>query len=117
MRNFALVAVSIFAVLAGLLGWRAEQQRKLAEQQRVTAEEQRTLAEEQRQQADDILARAGNTIVHLGSFDRMDAKTRQDVFALFQAGAKHGDAGMMFVLGTFYQFGDAVPQDYAKART
>jgi TPR repeat protein len=116
IRNIALVVVSILAVLAGWLGWAADQQRKIAEQQRVTAEEQRTLAEEQRQQADDILAGAGNIIVHLGSFDQMDAKTRQDAFALFQAGAKHGDTGMMFVLGTFYQGGDPVPQDYAKAR-
>jgi hypothetical protein len=38
VRNIALVAVSIFAVLAVLLGWRAEQQRRVAEQQRAVAD-------------------------------------------------------------------------------
>src|SRR6516165_8804676 len=41
IRNIALVAVSIFALLAGWLGWRAEQQRKVAQEQRKAAQEQR----------------------------------------------------------------------------
>src|SRR5262245_65759862 len=40
IRNIALVAVSILAVVAGLLGWSAERQRKTAEQQRLTAEQE-----------------------------------------------------------------------------
>jgi hypothetical protein len=43
VRNIALVAVSIFAVLAAWLGWRAEQQKKVAEDQRAVAEGERTV--------------------------------------------------------------------------
>jgi TPR repeat protein len=128
IRNIALGVVSILAVLAGWLGWSAEQaritaeeQRKLAEQQRITAEEQRTLAqqqqktaEEQRQQADDILGRAENIIVNLG--DQMDIKTQQEAFALLTAGATHGDTRAMYDLGVFYGRGYGVPRDDDKAR-
>src|SRR5262249_46662345 len=58
IRNIALVAVSIFAVLAGLLALYSVQQRKLAEKQRA-------VAEEERQHADDILAGATNIFVKL----------------------------------------------------
>jgi len=43
VRNIALVLVSIFAVLAALLGWRAEQQRRVAEEQRAVAEGERSV--------------------------------------------------------------------------
>jgi TPR repeat protein len=121
IRNIALVVVSILAVLAGWLGWSAEQQRKVAEQQRITAEEQRTLAqrqqrsaEEQRQQADEILVRGMNVISKLQA--GMDSETQHEAFELFQTGAIHGDVIAMSNLGIAYQFGYGVPQDYAKAR-
>jgi TPR repeat protein len=128
IRNIALVVVSVLAALAGWLGWSAEQaritaeeQRKLAQQQRAAAEEQRALAEEQkttaeeqRQQADEILARGMNIIGKLPS--GMDNETKQEAFALFQAGAKHGDATAMYDLGVFFQNGYGVPQDYTQAR-
>src|SRR6516165_5841849 len=121
IRNIALVVVSILAVLAGWLGWAAAQQRKLAEQQRVTAEEQRTLAqqqqktaEEQRQQADEILVRGMNVISKLQA--GMDSETRHEAFALFQAGAEHGDASSMYNLAVSYDSGLGVTQDDAKAR-
>jgi TPR repeat protein len=117
IRNIALVVVSVLAVLAGWLFWDAEQQTK----QRVTAEEQRTLAgqqkktaEEQRQQANDILARATTIIVNLQK--GMDSETKQQAFALYQAGAEHGDANSMSNLGITYANGLGVPQDYTKAR-
>src|SRR6516165_2544365 len=47
IRNIALVVVSILAVLAGWLGWSAEQARITAEEQRKLAEQQRVTAEEQ----------------------------------------------------------------------
>jgi len=121
IRNIALVVVSILAVLAGWLGWAADQQRKLADQQRVTAEEQRTLAqqqqktaEEQRQQADEILVRGMNVISKLQA--GMDSETRHEAFALFQAGAEHGDASSMYNLAVSYDSGLGVTQDDAKAR-
>jgi Novel STAND NTPase 1/TIR domain len=52
-RNIALAAVSLFAVLAGVLGLVAELQRREADQQRIEAEEQR-------KQANEILAGATN---------------------------------------------------------
>jgi len=117
IRNIALVVVSIFAVLAGWLGWSSEQQRKLAERQRIAAEEQRTLAqqqqkiaEEQRQQADELLARGGNIIEKLQGV--MDIETKKEAFALLQAGADYA----MRNLGVFYENGYGVAQDYAKAR-
>jgi TPR repeat protein len=114
VRNIALVVVSILAVL---LGWSAEEQRKLAEQQRITAtlaEQQKKTAEEQRQQADDILAHADNIIVNFGN--RMDVKTQEEAFAVFQAGAEHGNAASMADLGYAYHDGIGVTEDYAKAR-
>jgi hypothetical protein len=40
IRNIAFVAVSILALLAGWLGWRAEQQRRLVQEQKAVLEEQ-----------------------------------------------------------------------------
>ena len=143
IRNIAFVVVSIFAVLAGLLGLLSQQQRKVAE-------EQREVAEAERGQADRILALATNIIGEL-QID-LNSNTKKEVFALFQAGAEHGDAismrnlaisyhngfgvaqdeakarewyeksahkgeaRAMALLGTFYENGQGVPQDYAKAR-
>ena len=143
IRNIAFVVVSIFAVLAGLLGLLSQQQRKVAE-------EQREVAEAERGQADRILALATNIIGELQT--DLNSNTKKEVFALFQAGAEHGDAismrnlaisyhngfgvaqdeakarewyeksahkgeaRAMALLGTFYENGQGVPQDYAKAR-
>jgi len=100
IRNIALVAVTILAVLAGLLYLRSEQQRKLAE--------------EQREQVDQLLVRAENiiwtTIAH------MDIATLKEVFAVYQTGADRGDANSMQNLGTLYARGYGMAQDYAKAR-
>jgi TPR repeat protein len=100
IRNIAFVVVSIFAVLAALLYLRSEQQRKLAE--------------EQREQADQILAAATNIIVELQH--QMDANIKKEVFAVFQAGADHGDAASMSNLGLLYRTGFGVAQNYAIAR-
>jgi TPR repeat protein len=96
VRNFALVAVSIFALLAGWFGWRADQQRRAAE--------------EQREQADDILDRGLHLYVNL--FDQMDEEARQQVIGLLEAGSAHGSADAMYNLGWLYGSG----QDYIKAR-
>jgi TPR repeat protein len=106
IRNIALVAVSILALLAGWLGWRAEQQRKIAE-------EQRAVAEDQREQADHILRGAKNIFVKLQK--QMDIDTQKEVFAVFQRGAR-SSAASMFILGGLYADGFGVVQDYAKAR-
>jgi TPR repeat protein len=116
IRNLALVAVSILAVLAMLLGWFAERQRIAAEQQREIAEIQKETAEEQRQQADDLLKRATNIIAEKKIWQQMDDETRSEAFAVFQTGAIHGDATSMYDLGVFYQNGYGVPRDFAKAR-
>jgi TPR repeat protein len=99
--------VSFLAVLAGLLGWRAEQDR-------IVAEQQKQIAEQQKEQADDILAQAETVIAD--SYDRMDVKTQQEAFALLTAGARRGEASVMYNLGVFYQNGYGVAPDYAKAR-
>ena len=116
VRNIALVAVSIFAVLAMLLGWFAERQRIAAEQQRKIAEIQKETAEEQRQQADDLLKRATNIIANKKIWQQMDDETRSEAIALFQTGAVHGSAISMYDLGIAYGNGRGVAQDYAKAR-
>jgi TPR repeat protein len=100
IRNIALVAVSGLAAVALLLAGVAYQQRMKAE--------------EQREQADEILARGATIIFNL--YDRMDIKAKDEAFALFQAGAKHGDGYSMNNLGFSYQWGIGVTQDYAKAR-
>jgi TPR repeat protein len=111
IRNIALVAVSILAVLAGWLGLRSEQQRKLAEVQRA-------VAEEQREQADRILEGATSVIRGLAAaaLDRMELKTKKQVFAVLKLGADHGDATSISTLGWVYHTGFGVEQDYAKAR-
>src|SRR5215813_10240597 len=48
IRNIAFVVVSIFAMLAGWLYWRADTLRQAAEEQKTIAEEQRAAAEKQR---------------------------------------------------------------------
>src|SRR6516225_8429368 len=107
IRNIAFVVVSIFAVLAGLLGLLSQQQRKVAE-------EQREVAEAERGQADRILARATNIIGELQT--DLNSNTKKEVFALFQAGAEHGDAISMRNLAISYHNGFGVAQDEAKAR-
>jgi len=96
IRNIALVAVSILAVLAGWLYWNAEQQRKVAE--------------EQKEQTNRILQGATGIIVR--SADKMDADTLKDSFTVFETGAALGDANSMNNLGTLY----GVAKDSAKAR-
>jgi uncharacterized protein len=93
IRNIALVAVSILAAIAVWLGWRAEQQRKVA---------------------DRILTGATSIIVELQH--QMNDSTKKKVFALFQMGADHGHATSMANLGIVYAGHGGVPQDYAKAR-
>ena len=99
IRNIALVAVSMLAAIAVWLGWRAEQQRKVAE--------------EQREQVDQILARAQNIVFQ--RLDHMDIATLKEVFAVYQMGADRGDANSMENLGMLYANGYGVAQDYAKA--
>ena len=107
VRNFALVAVSIFAVLAGWFGWRAQQNLILAEQQKQ-------IAQQQKEHADDTMAL---TLTIIGNEqDRMQVKTKQEVFALFTAEARRGDAPGMRNLGWAYFIGFGVPRDYTKAR-
>jgi TPR repeat protein len=118
IRNIAFVVVSIFAVLAGWLYWNAAQQRKVAEEQRAVAQEQRAVAEEQRAVADRILEGATGIIWRslLDQMDQMDIDSKKDILAVFHAGADHGDATSMSVLGWLYHGGRGVVQDYAKAR-
>jgi TPR repeat protein len=93
VRNIALVAVSIFAVLAGWGYWSAL---------------------EQRNAANSILANA--TLVFRRIQDRVDWETQKDFFWVFKMGAEHGDAMSMGILGRLYAEGFGVAKDYAKAR-
>src|SRR5215471_17962512 len=68
IRNIALVAVSIFAVLAVFNGWHVVRQAR---------------------QADDILASATEIIAEIQH--QMSDNTKKRVFAVFQRGADHGD--------------------------
>ena len=114
VRNIALVAVSILALLAvatsALSFWSYRQ----AQQERIVAEQQKQRAEQQREQADAILARAQNIIVNTQS--HMDIETKNEAVAVFRAGANRGNAGSMRDLGVSYNIGSGVQQDYAKAR-
>jgi TPR repeat protein len=93
VRNIALVAVSIFALLAGWGYWSAL---------------------EQRDAANSILANA--TLVFRRIQDRVDWETQKDFFWVFKMGAEHGDAMSMGILGRLYAEGFGVGKDYAKAR-
>jgi TPR repeat protein len=117
IRNIALVAVSILAAIAVWLGWRAEQQRKLAE-------EQKAVAEEQREQADEMLAGAMHIFGKLQH--QMDANTRKEFFAVFVSAQRQahewyykavvkGDTRALSKVGWLYENGFGLPQDYAKA--
>jgi TPR repeat protein len=93
IRNIAFVVVSLFALLAGLFGW---------------------YAEEQRTATGELLSRAGRIIGKLR--DQMDINTEKEAFAVFQTGADQGDPPSMARLADFYAKGLGVPKDYAKAR-
>ena len=111
IRNIALVAVSILAIVVGLLGWSANQQRITAERERTTAVQERAAAE----QADAILGRTTNIIVKLQA--QMDvAQDHAKAREWFEKAADKGDAISMRNLGLLYSFGQGVAQDYAKAR-
>jgi TIR domain len=93
-KNIALVAVSILAVVAGSLYWRAEQQRTIAvqerataEQQRIIAEEQRTIAEEQRKQGDEILSLATQIIVKLLEETKREGKPGKETAQMIHSAA------------------------------
>jgi len=100
IRNIAFVVVSIFAVLAALLGWGADQLRKAEK--------------EQRELADQILV--DGTKIFSKSFAQMDINTRKELFALYQTGGDHGNVTSMRSLGQFYGRGEGVAQDCVKAR-
>jgi TPR repeat protein len=93
IRNIALVVVSGLALLAVLLGWRAEQDRKTADQ-----------------------VVEGATAIILKFRSAMDDYDKKEMFAVFRAGAHHGNAVSMRILGILYYSGEGVAQDYAKAR-
>jgi len=88
IRNIAFVVVTILAVLAGWLYWRAEQQR---------------------QTADNLLFRVTKIIAKLQG--QMDADTKHEVLAIFQMGAQFGNTTSVRSLGELYQNA----QDYANA--
>jgi TPR repeat protein len=92
VRNIALVAVTIIAVLAGWFAWRAQQ-------------EQAT--------TDHILGRAINIIWDVRADLKDDTKKR--VFGLLQMGANHGDVTSMHNLGYSYAMGWGAERDYDKA--
>lgn len=122
LRNLALVVVSALAVLAFILGKRAEDQRLAAEAQRLTAEQQRKLADESRaiaesrlKTAEEVVAAATRIIVkHADDFEADDQRTAN---IIFRHGAAIGNAQAMNNLGAQYGRGrGGLPQDYAKAR-
>jgi TPR repeat protein len=100
IRNIALIATGGLAAAALSLAL-------LANQERITADKQR-------QQADAILARATTIVGNLQS--QMDTETKNEAFALFRAGAEHGDLTSMANVGVAFEAGRGVTQDYAKAR-
>ena len=117
VRNFALVALSFFFLLAvaatvtsTLYYFNAQQQKQTAEQQRTIAEQQRIVAEERVA----LLERATNIISKLQT--QMDSDTKKQTFALFETGAKIGDPWAARKLGSAYAVGIAGAKDFAKAR-
>src|SRR5262249_31481447 len=93
IRNIALVAVSIFAVLAVINGWYIVRRGR---------------------QTDDILASATEIIAEVQH--QMSDNTKKRVFAVFKRGADHGDASSMRNLGIVYEKGFGVGQGYATER-
>jgi TPR repeat protein len=93
IRNIAFVLVSLLALIAISLGWRAEQQRAAA---------------------DEMLDNANN-IIH-NEAQHFDDATNKIVVAIFTRGAERGNRIAMANLGWVYDTGRGVPQDYAKAR-
>jgi TPR repeat protein len=80
----------------------------------MRAQSEKYEAEEQKKEADQILKGATNIIIKFQH--ELDDDIREQVFAVFQTGAIHGDAGSMRNLGQSYRYGLGVTQDYAKAR-
>jgi len=101
VRNFALVAVSILALLAvatsALSFWSYRQ------------------AEDRKEKANVLLERATSFIIATIP-TKIDFDTQKEAFALFETGAELGEPDAMANLASFYLKGYGVPQDYAKVR-
>ena len=113
IRNIAFVVVSIFAVFAGWLYWRADKLRQVAEEQRAVAEEQRAAARVEKEYSNQILTDA--TRVFLEVLDQTDVATKERVFKVFKSGADRGDVFSVRNLGLLYLRGWGVRADYDKA--
>ena len=113
-RNIALAGASLALATVVILAVFSEQERRAAEEQRQNAERHRMIAEEQRKQVDNILEGAQDTIVTL--LPLMGRDTHEKALLLFLRGAEHGDARAMNNLGSLYEKGLGVAQDYTKAR-
>jgi tetratricopeptide (TPR) repeat protein len=93
IRNIAFVIVSGFALVAGMLYLKAE---------------------EERQTANFILTET--QVIFRRTRDRIDFDTQKDFFFLFRMAAERGDDIAMGFLGGFYADGFGVAKDYTKAR-
>ncbi len=143
LRNGAIAAIALFAVIAGVQWWRAyakgqeeKAQRRVAEYQRTVAErqtaeaethkrlaqrqtaiakEQKALADGLRSRAQEMLEASTDLIVNLSKKFKFDAADYANVRHVFEKGAEE-DSMSMTNLGLLYQNGWGVEQDYAKAR-
>jgi TPR repeat protein len=112
IRNIALVAVSIFAVLAGFLYWDADQHRRIAEAQREALDQKfanlqtRFIA----QQVVSLVSPPSNP----GPVPRpVDSVKRDEVLLADERAAERALKSALSLLSTN---GQGVAQDYAKAR-
>jgi hypothetical protein len=111
VATFAAVLAALFMASVGGFAWIKWGE---ADLERAEADRQRAEVDRQKEQADAILSRATNIIVNLQS--QMDDRTKQETFALLQAGADHGDVTSMRNLGVVYRDGVGVGQNDVKAR-
>jgi TPR repeat protein len=114
IRNIALVAVSILALLAVWLGLVAERQRKIAEAQRKLAETHWKISNEVVQGTKKILASSLSEVG--GLYANRVAQDYVKARESWEKAADMGDAEAMTGLGWLYANGHGVAQDYVKAR-
>jgi TPR repeat protein len=129
LRNASLIAITLFALVAGW-GWlravaerkvaqekttQAETQKRRAERQTAIARQEKAQAEKQTNLAADMLDVSTSLIVQLSRKKKLDDEDYPKVLTLFQKGAEQGNSTSMGNLGAMYEGGLGIEKSFANA--
>lgn len=109
VRNWLIGLSAIAVVLSGLSAW--------AEINRRDAVTKKQIAEDEKRSADEMFASAAGLLTILSKqLVERENPILPAAHAIYERGARRGNAIAMVNLAIFYDYGRGVPQDYAKAQ-